>query len=364
MYASPQRFVLSGSAVFGRPPAPTSPAWRLAIRALALALACTAGYWIWRGDPAGLAPVQALQRESSSPWRWCDAGQDFFSHGEIAKARYCVNRALQLAPNIPSIWIQAGNVYFQAGESDQAVSCWIRALELVPDFDDVVFSYFDRLSQDPLPLMNARARQSYFRHLLDTSQMDNAQKAWPRVPQNDDLAVRYTGLLAGHGQPRAAAEAWAHYKRAPLRPVFNGGFEEAPSGGTFDWNLVPLEDAEVARDVSHSYDGRRSLRITFKGVSNVAFHHVWQQAYVRGGRYRFRAMVKTQDVTTDQGIRLWIGTNATEQILGTQDWTRMEANVTLPPGLALVQIRREASEKFDNKIRGTVWVDAIALDRP
>ena len=44
-------------------------------------------------------------------------------------------------------------------------------------------------------------------------------------------------------------------------------------------------------------------------------------------------------------------------------WTRQEATFTVPPatGLLRVELRRQPSQKFDNKIQGTVWVDSVKL---
>jgi hypothetical protein len=52
-------------------------------------------------------------------------------------------------------------------------------------------------------------------------------------------------------------------------------------------------------------------------------------------------------------------------IAGTNDWTQVEKMFKVPPGanLIVVQPRQLPSEKFDNKIDGEAWVDAVSLTR-
>jgi hypothetical protein len=75
-------------------------------------------------------------------------------------------------------------------------------------------------------------------------------------------------------------------------------------------------------------------------------------------------------LTTDQGLRIELrpgipGTNGavTADVRGTQPWTRF---ATVWPGAKESQetqicLRRDASDQDDNKIRGTAWVDDVAL---
>jgi hypothetical protein len=112
--------------------------------------------------------------------------------------------------------------------------------------------------------------------------------------------------------------------------------------------------------------------VDFLGQSNVAFDHVSQLAVVEPGLYRFRAYVKTEEITTDQGVRFRIADAVspgrleviTEGFTLTRDWTEVEQTVRVPAGTGLVtvQVVRQASMKFDNKIRGTAWVDDVALE--
>jgi hypothetical protein len=53
----------------------------------------------------------------------------------------------------------------------------------------------------------------------------------------------------------------------------------------------------------------------------------------------------------------------TEQLRGTNDWTRLEARCRIGAGTRriVVEVCRRASGKFDNKIKGEAWVDDVSL---
>jgi len=87
--------------------------------------------------------------------------------------------------------------------------------------------------------------------------------------------------------------------------------------------------------------------------------------------YQFSAWVRTQDLSTDQGVRFGLqslsdSTNSvtwTDDLRGTQPWTRIDFPWT--SGHDVHQLRlcisRQASVKFDSKIHGSAWIDDVAL---
>ena len=85
---------------------------------------------------------------------------------------------------------------------------------------------------------------------------------------------------------------------------------------------------------------------------------------------RFAAHLRTDGITTDSGVRFAIfprGTGEkailTPNLIGTQPWALDETEFTTGPQTRLVEIllRRMPSQKFDNRIQGTVWVDDVSL---
>jgi hypothetical protein len=103
----------------------------------------------------------------------------------------------------------------------------------------------------------------------------------------------------------------------------------------------------------------------------VNFDQPWQYVVVEPStRYRLTGYFRTEGVTTTNGIQLEIqethfggALQETPNLTGTQPWTPGETEFTTDAKTELIRVvlRRRASQKLDNKIRGTVWVDDVSL---
>lgn len=90
---------------------------------------------------------EALRQEPASPYRWCDLGEALLEDEQKKeKARYCFQQAQKQAPNVPSIWMRLAFFHFQMEETEAAIQCSARVLKMAPDYDQVIFSYYDRLA--------------------------------------------------------------------------------------------------------------------------------------------------------------------------------------------------------------------------
>src|SRR5262249_48856000 len=154
----------------------------------------------------------------------------------------------------------------------------------------------------------------------------------------------------------------------------NGDFESQPSGVLFDWRMENLsEDVIVMLDPDVAHTGTRSLRIEFGGNKNVDYAQTSETTFVKAGMYRFAAFVRTEGVTTDQGIAFRIFDpespaqvdTKTEQLTGTTNWKEVEKIVAVPQRTRLltIQVIRPASWKFDSHIAGTAWIDTVSLSK-
>jgi tetratricopeptide repeat protein len=338
-------------------------------------------------DTAKSSLTELLEGDPASAVRWCDLGEELLAAGQAEKASYSMARATVLAPNIPAVWVRAGNLHFQLGEPDKAVRYTTHALALVPDYDTAIFGYYDALVPDRETVLDAlganpRALNSYLRHLISTNQLAGAESTWARSVRagvTDDLAAEYLELLVRNGKRREAAETWSGYagKRSPdyrtSNQLFNPDFENEFTKAVFDWKILPLEGVEAGRDGSQAWSGHWSLRIRFHGQANVDYQYVTQAVYLTPGTYRLLAHIKTDSLTTDQGVRLRIFDRdapqrldvGTEQVTGTLDWTSLQKvfTVAAPTNLVTIQVRRNPSLKIENKIDGTVWIDKLSLTR-
>jgi hypothetical protein len=81
--------------------------------------------------------------------------------------------------------------------------------------------------------------------------------------------------------------------------------------------------------------------------------------------------VKTRAVTTDQGVRFLLrslGTQSASEVVtpdvhGSEPWTRIETPWSSGKDVQEVQVClvRSLSDQLENKIKGTTWVDDVAL---
>jgi hypothetical protein len=140
-----------------------------------------------------------------------------------------------------------------------------------------------------------------------------------------------------------------------------------------DWRIEPSEQFQTVLDSSIVHSGKRSVKIHFTGHENVEYANLSQIAYVVPGRYFLSAWVRTERITTDEGVRLEVRDAEiparlelkTDSIAGSADWHLVGQAVLVGPLTNLIAIRavRNPSHKFDNKISGTVWLDDVALTR-
>ena len=327
--------------------------------------------------------AEALRRDSASPYRWADLGDALAQNNQVPAASYCFQRALELNRGLPQIWLRDANFHFQTGAIDAALASAARVLQTVPNYDGVLFNYFDRMIGDPAKVLaeigkDRRAAVSYTNHLIATGQVDDARTAWRKLFQDGmadkRLASSYVDLLL-HAHRYAAAKAdWREFAGGPKDApnlLFNGGFEQDPSGVALDWRIEPSDQFETAIDNTVAHDGKRSLRVRFLAKGNVYYANLTQLAIVPPGSYELRAWVRSSGITTNECPRLEILDPElparldlrTEPFCGARDWTLVTQHFTVSAATPLLAIRvvRLASAKFDNRIDGAFWLDSVRL---
>ena len=333
---------------------------------------------LWLGDSGAAVRhfENALKADPVFPYRWSDLGDALVIAGETGRARQYFNRALELAPHDPQIALRAANFHFRAGEPDQAMKLDSGVLRQVPDYDETVFSSCLRMGGDLNRVLdvaigdNRRAALAFFRFLAGQGDRGALNTAWKWLETRGfvdrALAVSRTSALLGQNRPEEAIAVWRKYVsplRDSLNTVENPGFERPSENEGFDWRVAPVSGATVSEDSAVAHGGRRSLKIAFDAADNLDFHHVWQPVWLGPGRYRLTAWIRTENLSTDQGIGLRIDGAATEAFTGTHDWTQVTTDFTVAgkPALEKLEIVRHPSLKFDSKPRGTVWVDDVEL---
>jgi hypothetical protein len=349
---------------------------------------------LWAGNLKGQGGAvreaeRALVSDMASAYRWCDLGEVFLDAGIEDKAKDCLRRAVELGPRAPQILMRAANGFFRVADVQPALACTRQILAIVSVYDLIIFSAYTRMGvtveqalAQGLPAGDPRPVRAFMGYLLARHSLDDAREVWawagPRHALTDELADRYVAALIQARQYDAAVDQWVSYLgsrggRGSNDCLFNGSFEHDPFGETFDWRIQPLPGARVERDTKVAYTGHAALRIHFDGTKNVSFNHVRQTAVVRPGIYRFEGRLRTENITTDQGIALRVHDadyadrlNATTAgVAGTTGWVTVaqDVKITAPTRLVTIEIVRDPSEKFDSAISGTAWVDDIKMVR-
>jgi len=386
-----------------------------------------AAHWAASSDPAQW--LRAAQMEPSNADRWYELAryrQLDFAHSDLPLALDYYRRATSLNPGSPFYWMDFAGAYESAGDVADAEQAFRKARGLYPISADAAWRFgnfllrqgrvpeafqqiHDALAVDSKLTVSAisvcwsstRDIDQILKAVLPDGPDENwgaiqffvqareplaALAVWRRIAAHHDSfpaaeAFPLLDMLIATGHVDEARVVWSQALQAAGAPrqsdaggslVWNGGFENDPLDGGFDWRFFPVEGAEIRWDEEYLHSGRRSLRVDFDGKTNVDFANVWQYVPVSPSTtYRFSAFFRTDDLTTDSGIHFDIrdvsrpGTpvRSTPNLLGSQSWAEQKIEMVTGPDTSLLQIvlRRTRSDKLGNKIRGTAWIDDVAL---
>ena len=87
-------------------------------------------------------------------------------------------------------------------------------------------------------------------------------------------------------------------------------------------------------------------------------------------RYHFHAALKTEAITTENGVSFLITDpnhhaiqTQTANFTGMHAWTPVDLDLAIPPvtHFLLVQLRRSQSRLFENRLGGTAWIGDVSL---
>jgi hypothetical protein len=323
---------------------------------------------------------------------WADLGAAYDWAGRSNDALDALQRAQRLFPNSPEINWRLANFYVRAGKIPEA----LRTLRMVLQEDGTagrrVFTLAKNATRDRNALLEMLPPQptiffDYLNLLIERGEIVSAEEVWARVLQLNlpfDLreAFPYLDGLIQHAETAQLSKTWsALAQRFPSqvqRPapnsnlVINGSFESDILNGGLDWRVLPAKGAAVSLDSVGVFEGVRALRITFDGSRNIDYGHVFQYVPAQAKtRYRFSGHMRMQGITTDSGLRFQVCDAynmvkifvSSENLVGTSDWSEQHAEFTTlaDTHLLLVRVVRSVSNKLDNQIAGTVWIDDVHL---
>ncbi len=335
----------------------------------------------------------ALALNPRSADTWLELATAYESDGNLPAARDAFLQAKKAYSLSAEVSWRYGNFLLRRGDVEPAFLEMRRAVEADPKRSAEAFSRALRAEPDVEKILDRvlppRA-DVYLQAIWDQTtdgNADNALKIWdrlaaihPRLHLNDSFVL--VDAFLSRGRMADARRVWdqavmfAGFSGLPDPPgslVWDGGFESGVFDGGFSWFLSrDSANPQVSLDSQEKHSGNRSLRLLFNGKSNVNFIGVCHYVAVQPSTaYRFSVWVRTQSLTTDQGVRFHLrsfgpqGTSAvvTSDVHGSQPWTRIEMPWSTGKDVqeAQVCLARLASGEPGNKIQGTAWVDDLAL---
>jgi len=239
----------------------------------------------------------------------------------------------RLLPPNRDVYVDVIKDQVDAGQTDIALQVWHRLVAIHPQMP----------LQDAFPLMRA---------LRNSKRFADAHRVW-------DQAVLAAGMADLQGPPGSV--------------LWDGGFEAGVTGGGYSWLFPEVSrNVQISIDAQEKHSGNHSLRLTFDGKSIVTSIDICHYVPVSPSTtHSFSAWMKTAAVATDQGIRiqlLSLGTQGnsvavTPELHGSEPWTRLEIPWSSARDAHEVQVClvRFLSDQLENKIKGTTWVDDVAL---
>jgi hypothetical protein len=335
---------------------------------------------------------QATKANPRSDTDWMDLADAYEALGQTERARDAFEKAESVHPMSSDVAWRYANFLLRLGEYPEAFAEMRRALLSDPGLTIKAVSECSRASNDlPKTLTEVLPSQGQYYltamdYLVSQHQIDAAITMWNQLlalKQGSQMqqVVPLINELIGEQRVVEALDVWRQALEATSWPrdqggassaVFNGGFEHDLLNGAFDWREDPISGAAFLSDVGVVHTGRRAVRITFDGSANVDFQNLRQLCPVEPSRhYHFAAYTRLEEISTDSGIRFALYDTfhpAALQILtpnwvGSRPWSLVEADLVTGPEthLLTISLRRLPSWRFDNKLRGTVWVDDVSL---
>jgi hypothetical protein len=332
----------------------------------------------------------SLKLNPLQPGTWLNLARAFQAAGQTERARYALERAVSLNQNNPRLMWDAGTSWLMSGMTDKAISTLKRYILLMPERQTDVYDLCWKLHLGNSYILrnlvpdSYEYQSSYLLYLLNSGRINESLDVWDVIDQErleKKVFISFVNTLINHGFYKKAANVWAkHISKIeevksvnPLFTVWNPGFEKEILSGGFDWVIREAQGVDVFIDDAIRLNGDRSLGVSFDGNHNPEATIAQQVVRVTPGRwYSLGAYIKTSSITTRNGISLQVwghkcqGLNKkTDSVTGTTFWKNISLDFQAPAQCkaVVVSVSRSRSDKLDNMIKGTAWIDAITMKR-
>ncbi len=303
---------------------------------------------------------------------WVELSKYYEQMGDLERCRYAMKMALEKDPNWAQRHWAAANLYIRLNDLRSADFELRRTADLDVSYLTQVLDLVWRFYEDPGRIMSTHvpntkdANLTALGYFISQKSERGAELAWAKLKTFETKPQErfgYIEYLVSLGKPHLAWEIFSFPQSAKSAAlIFNPSFETEPTNGAFDWRFSSWEHAEARRDTTGAKDGMSSFLVNFSGKENVDYSHVWHWLPVEKGRpYKLQFWMKTEAISTNEGMYVEVDGQASEKQLGTTYWQQFTIPFTATADLVTVRLRRVPSRKFDNQLKGKVWLDAFTL---
>ncbi len=332
----------------------------------------------------------SLRKNPTDARTWLALARAYMDIGLREEARFAADRAVRADGSNPvTVW-ESGVLSLLTDRSDEAIGLFRKYISMAPEEQENVYLLCHGMGVAPSSVLEnlVPAELSYYRRYLAFLTAHNLSgesvAAWKKMktlgPGREDY-LRFTDFLIASGRIEEAMAEWTDFVKRfevlegdspPDELVWNGDFELPLQNGGFDWQTGRSEGVRVFRDKDIKYAGDASLSVNFGGNTNPGLSIVRQVVPLMPGKYRLSAYIRTDGLTTQNGIIMEVSgmhcgpfVVKTDPVTGTVMWKRTDLEFELPAacGAVRISIKREKSSKFDSKIIGDAWIDSVVLKR-
>jgi tetratricopeptide (TPR) repeat protein len=332
---------------------------------------------------------ESLRRNPTDSRTWLAIARAYRNSGMEESGAFALRKAVSLDRNNPALIWEAGVYSLSDNRVAFATELFWRYLSMMPGEQENVYALFHMMGVNPAYILDHLVpgdRQYYSRYLsflISNRLIEETREAWRRMrslaPEKNEY-LRYCDFLIQEGEMKDALFVWDDFRKGfigktaekePENILWNSNFELDIENGGFDWRVGRAEGVRIFKDRDVKKTGDISLSVNFDGEHNPDIPIIRQVVPVEPGQsYRLTAYVKTENITTKNGIFLEVVAHRcdpiakqTEPLTGTNLWNRLELEF-ITPGTCktvMVGVRREQSAKFDNKISGDAWIDSLSM---
>ena len=157
--------------------------------------------------------------------------------------------------------------------------------------------------------------------------------------------------------------------------LFDGGFEREIVNKTgFEWRAYPPRNSGIRITSGDTYgvEGGTALRASFSG-KRIRFRHLSQNLYLDQGTYVLTGRVRPDNLKARRGLQWRVDCNAgasgtlgnSDTFAGSGDWRAFAFDITVPADCIgqVLSLRSVGARDVDHEIEGTLWVDALRIER-